>query len=253
MSRTSLEHTWMPSPNFNQRSEGGSPDMLVLHYTGMESCAASLERLCSPEAQVSCHYAVDLDGAIIQMVAENDRAWHAGASNWCGVSDNNGRSIGIEIQNKGHEFGYHDFPTIQMEAVRALCGDILSRHEIPPRNIVGHSDIAPGRKLDPGERFDWKMLHENNIGHWVEPAPLVSGQFFQPGDSGEPITALQAMFSIYGYDVAMTGVYDDELRDVVHAFQQHWRQQKTDGIADVSTIKTLRMLIDALPQSPLRI
>jgi len=253
MSRTDLKHTWMPSPNFNARPDGVSPDMLVLHYTGMETCAASLERLCAPEAEVSCHYAVDLDGSIIQMVDENDRAWHAGASGWCGVSDNNGRSIGIEIQNKGHEFGYHEFPAIQMDAVIALCHDILSRHAIPARNIVGHSDIAPGRKLDPGERFDWKLLHENGIGHWVAFPPIVSGQFFQPGDEGEPVAALQAMFGVYGYDIAITGTFDTSMQGVVRAFQQHWRQAKTDGIADVSTIETLRNLLNALPQSPLSV
>ena len=252
MSRTRLEHSWVPSPNFNERAADTSIDMLVMHYTDMESCEAAVSVLCDPQAQVSSHYAVDLDGSVVQMVDETHRAWHAGASRWCGVDDNNGRSIGIEIQNLGHTGGYHDFPEVQMAAVIGLSQDILERHEIPARNVVAHSDIAPGRKQDPGDRFDWALLHENGIGHWVPEAPVTSGQFFQAGDEGAPIEALQTMLSVYGYGLEITGKFDQATNDVVEAFQRHWRQSKVDGVADMSTIETLKNLIDALPDSPFR-
>ena len=134
-----------------------------------------------------------------------------------------------------------------MDAVEALCLDILSRHPIAPRNVVAHSDIAPGRKLDPGEMFDWERLAKAGIGHWVAEAPMEPGQFLQLGDEGQPVEALQAMFALYGYGIGCTGIFDQHTRDVVFAFQQHWRQSRCDGVADVSTIKTLRNLIAALP------
>ncbi|MGI9482136.1 MAG: peptidoglycan recognition protein family protein [Hyphomicrobiales bacterium] len=251
MSRTGLEHRWIPSENFNDRPAGAGLDMLVIHYTGMESFDEAVERMCTPGSQVSCHYGVDLDGSVVQMVAEENRAWHAGASLWRGVSDNNRRSIGIEIQNAGHEFGYHDFPELQMGAVIELCRDILSRHPIPAHNVVAHSDIAPGRKLDPGERFNWQLLFENEIGHWAPSSPIISGNFLQQGDSGKPVEALQTMFQVYGYGLEISGVFDETTANVVTAFQQHWRQERVDGIADISTITTLRELIDTLPESPL--
>lgn len=250
--RTALEHVWVPSPSFNDRPEDVKLDMLVLHYTGMADCGAAIERLKDPEAKVSCHYVVDLDGAIVQMVGEEHRAWHAGRSFWRGVRDNNGRSIGIEIQNKDHTDGYHDFPDDQMNAVVELSQDILSRHDIPAHNIVAHSDIAPGRKIDPGEKFNWKRLYDCGIGHWVAPVPVRSGQFFQQGDQGEPVSALQAMLGAYGFDLEITGDFNKVTQDVVFAFQQHWRQAKVDGIADVSTIETLHKLIQGLPGSPLQ-
>ncbi|MGI9371999.1 MAG: N-acetylmuramoyl-L-alanine amidase [Hyphomicrobiales bacterium] len=252
MSRTTLKHSWVPSPNFNERKPGTVIDMLVIHYTDMASCQAAVDLLCDPEAQVSCHYAVDLDGSIIQMVEETHRAWHAGASSWCGVDDNNGRSIGIEIQNLGHTGGYQDFPDAQMEQVVALSQDILSRHEIPARNIVAHSDIAPERKQDPGDKFNWEKLHTYGIGHWTPEVPPKSGQFFQSGDEGAPVEALQTMLSVYGYGIEITGSYDEPTHDVVMAFQRHWRQSRVDGVADLSTIETLKTLIDALPDSPFR-
>ncbi|MEM7425099.1 MAG: N-acetylmuramoyl-L-alanine amidase [Pseudomonadota bacterium] len=246
--RTSLPHAWREATTFNERPPGAEVDMLVLHYTGMVTGEASIDRLCDPDIAVSCHYLVDLEGRIVQMVEEQWRAYQAGVSLWRGVEDNNGRSIGIEIQNKGHDWGYHAFPEVQMAAVEALSLDILSRHPIPQRNVVGHSDIAPGRKIDPGEFFDWRRLGRAGIGVWVEPAPIEPGQYLQLGDTGEPAEALQTMFAVYGYGIEPNGRFDERTRDVVYAFQQHWRQERCDGVADVSTIKTLRALIDAIPE-----
>jgi N-acetylmuramoyl-L-alanine amidase len=158
----------LPSPNCDSR-DGHPIDMLVLHYTGMRSCAAALDRLIDPSAKVSAHYAVDEDGGIWQLVPEEMRAWHAGKSFWRGETNINQRSIGIEIVNPGHEFGYRPFPIAQMQSVIALCKAILSRHTIPERNIVAHSDIAPTRKMDPGELFDWAWLAREGIGEFPFP------------------------------------------------------------------------------------
>ncbi len=246
--RTTLPHTWREATTYNERPPGAKIDMLILHYTGMVTAEASVDRLCDPDIAVSCPYLVDLEGNIVHMVEEQWRAYHAGVSLWRGVEDNNGRCLGIEIQNKGHEWGYHLFPDAQMDAVETLCLDMLSRHDIPKRNVVGHSDIAPGRKLDPGEFFDWERLAKAGIGLWVAPAPLEPGQYLQQGDKGEPVEALQTMFALYGYGIEPTGAFDQRTHDVVFAFQQHWRQAKCDGVADVSTIKTLRNLIDTIPE-----
>ncbi|HUR44072.1 MAG TPA: N-acetylmuramoyl-L-alanine amidase, partial [Aestuariivirga sp.] len=153
--RSPLAAAFRASPNIESRKGGRKPDMIVLHYTGMESAEAACNWLCNSGSGVSCHYLVGEDGGIVQMVSEDMRAWHAGVSSWRGERDINTRSIGIEIQNPGHTAGYPDFPEDQMEAVIALCRDIGKRHDIRPRNIVAHSDVAPGRKIDPGEKFDW--------------------------------------------------------------------------------------------------
>ena len=154
-----------PSPNFDRR--GGVPvSILVLHYTGMQSGAEALARLCDSASKVSAHYVVEEDGGVYALVAEEHRAWHAGVSSWHGETRVNAASIGIEIVNPGHEFGYRPFPRVQVEAVIALCRDILSRHEIPARNVVGHSDVAPMRKEDPGELFPWAWLAAQGVGLW---------------------------------------------------------------------------------------
>ena len=153
-----------PSPNFGPRKSGGAVDMLVLHYTGMASAEASLDRLCDPEAQVSAHYLIDEVGAVYHLVDEEMRAWHAGLAYWRGETDVNSRSIGIELQNTGHDGGLPDFPELQIEALITLSREILMRYPIPPIGIVGHSDIAPDRKQDPGERFPWQRLADAGIG-----------------------------------------------------------------------------------------
>lgn len=235
-----------PAVNVNERRGLEKPDMLVLHYTGMPSGDQALNWLCVEESQVSCHYLIYEDGRIVQMVGEDKRAWHAGVSTWLGHEDINSRSIGIEIVNQGHDHGYPDFPDVQVKAVIALCKDILVRQEIAPRNVVGHSDIAPGRKQDPGEKFPWAQLFDNGIGHLVEPSTIRDGRFFQMGESGQPIEALQSMLSLYGYGVEVSGEYDQHTANCVKVFQMHFRQEKVDGIADASTIDTLYRLIKAL-------
>ncbi|MBX3509507.1 MAG: N-acetylmuramoyl-L-alanine amidase [Parvibaculum sp.] len=234
-----------PSPNFNERPEGRRPDILLLHYTGMASAEAAVARLCDPAAKVSSHYLVDEAGRIIRMVPEHLRAWHAGVGHWAGESDINGCSIGIEIANGGHEFGSPPYPDIQMRAVEALCRDILSRHPIAPRRVLGHSDIAPGRKADPGEWFDWARLARAGIGLWVSPEPVIEGPGLRKGDRGDTVAELQFMLGDYGYGIEVLGRYDEATEAVVTAFQRHFRPERVDGVADVSTVATLRRLLEA--------
>ncbi len=248
MRGTTLRHHVMPSPNVEPRPDGKTARILLLHYTDMESAERACAWLCNPASKVSCHYLVDVDGRITQMVDEYLRAWHAGQSLWKGERDINSVSIGIEIQNPGHDHGYPDFPAVQMAAVAALGRDIVIRHAIEPEHVLAHSDVAPRRKRDPGEKFDWKGLHERGLGHWVPPHRLGGGQFLHQGDKGDAVEALQAMLALYGYGVEMTGDYNDETRIVVTAFQRHFRPARVDGIADRSTIETLRRLIDSLPR-----
>jgi len=237
----------VPSPNHGERARGRSPDMIILHYTGMETAAGALDWLCRDESQVSCHYFVHEDGRIDQLVSENRRAWHAGRSIWKGETDINSASIGIEIANAGHPGGLPDFPDAQIEAVIELCRDCGNRWSIVPERVLAHSDVAPIRKVDPGEKFPWKRLHEHGIGHWVEPAAVGGGRFFQRGDEGQPVQALQSMLSLYGYGTEITGVFCEKTEGDVAAFQRHFRPVQVDGIADMSTIDTLHRLLSALP------
>lgn len=234
------------SPNVNERKTGPT-DILILHYTGMDNAEKSLKWLCMEQSQVSCHYFVFEDGTVVQSVSEGMRAWHAGLSHWRGETDINSKSIGIEIANRGHDHGYPEFPEAQVKAVIELSKDICRRNSIPAERVLAHSDIAPLRKSDPGEKFPWKRLHDEGIGHWVEEEPIEGGTFFQKGDNGEPIEALQSMLVLYGYGLEITGNYNEETEAVVRAFQRHFRSSKVDGIADLSTIKTLHKLSRALP------
>ena len=237
------------SPNFGPRREGAWPEIIVLHYTGMETGEAAEAWLCDPVSEVSSHYLVHEDGCITQMVRESDRAWHAGKSSWRGETDVNSSSVGIEIVNPGHTFGYRDFPAAQIEAVAALCRGISGRHGVRPENVLAHSDVAPGRKVDPGEKFPWKLLAEGGVGHFVEPLPIRGGRFLSAGDRGEPVEALQSMLALYGYGVDISGIFDQQTKIVVEAFQRHFRTEQIDGIADRSTIETLHRLLSALPES----
>ncbi len=234
-----------PSPNHGERKDGKTVTALVLHYTGMQDAAAALHQLCNPAAQVSSHYLVLEDGRILQLVPEARRAWHAGAGSWQGETDMNSASIGVEIVNPGHEFGYRAFPDVQIDAVTALCRDIAQRWRIQPDRIIAHSDMAPARKQDPGELFPWGRLAAAGVGLWVPPHPIASGLFLQRGDAGQPVEALQAMLGLYGYPIAVTGCFDEGTEQVVTAFQRHFRQERVDGIADRSTIETLRALLSA--------
>ncbi len=237
----------VPSPNHDERTL--PVDALILHYTGMSGAAEALLRLCNPLSKVSSHYLVFEEGRVVQMVPEARRAWHAGLSAWEGVRDMNSRSIGIEIAHPGHasDGTVAPFPEAQMAAVTALCRDILGRWPIRPDRVLGHSDIAPERKIDPGESFPWPALHRDGIGHWVPPAPIRDGRFFSEGDAGQPIEALQSMVALYGYDVPVSGTFDARTKAVVTAFQRHFRPARVDGVADASTITTLRDLLAAKP------
>ena len=229
------------APNVEPRRNGRAVDMLLLHYTGMASAKAACDLLCSAESGVSCHYLVDEDGAITQMVGEELRAWHAGVSCWKGETDTNSRSIGIEIQNPGHALGYRDFPARQMQAVVALCRDILSRHAIPPAHVLAHSDVAPGRKIDPGERFDWALLHREGIGHWVPPAPPDPVLL-----EGAELPVFQRLLKTYGYAVEETGEWDEATRKVTDAFQRHFRPALVNGVPDRSALRTAERLVSGL-------
>ncbi|MCF3639368.1 N-acetylmuramoyl-L-alanine amidase [Rhizobium sp. TRM95111] len=235
-----------PSPNHGPRAGDRAPDMIVLHYTGMPSAEGALSWLRSEESQVSSHYFVHEDGRITQLVPETRRAWHAGRSSWKGDTDINSASIGIEIANAGHPGGLPDFPDAQVDAVVELCRDCGGRWNIRPERVLGHSDVAPVRKVDPGEKFPWRRLFEAGVGHWVEPSPIAGGRFFQRGDQGQPVEALQSMLSLYGYSTEITGQFCDRTEGDVAAFQRHFRPSRVDGIADFSTIDTLHRLLSAL-------
>jgi N-acetylmuramoyl-L-alanine amidase len=240
-----LEIEERPSPNHGERF--APIDILLLHYTGMPDDEAALAWLRNAESKVSSHYFVHKNGRVFQLVAEERRAWHAGLSQWGGVSDINSRSIGIEIANGGHPGGLPEYPKLQIEAVIALCRQILSRHAIPPHRVLGHSDVAPGRKIDPGERFPWDRLAAGGIGHFVEPASEESSRTLRTSDHGEQVEALQAMLALYGYGIEVTGEFDRRTENVVAAFQRHFRQAQVDGVADGSTQATLQQLLAALP------
>jgi N-acetyl-anhydromuramyl-L-alanine amidase AmpD len=235
-----------PSPNHNERPK--PIDAIVLHYTGMESADAALDLLCDPVHQVSCHYLVAADGQAFQLVPEARRAWHAGRGTWAGETDMNARSIGIEMANAGHKYGAPPFEEAQIDTVIALCTDIATRHGIPPKRILGHSDIAVGRKIDPGEIFPWDRLAMAGVGHWIAPAPLgTEGHSLQHDDSGPEVVELQQSLADYGYGIAVTGTYDDATAIVVTAFQRHFRPALVHGIADPSTRDTLARLTGTPP------
>ena len=229
-----------PSPNFDART--GPPDMIVLHYTGMISGSAALDRLRDPEAKVSAHYLVEEDGTVFALVPEARRAWHAGRSFWRGATDINAVSIGVEIVNPGHEFGYRPFPDAQIASVIALLGDVRSRWTVANDRVLGHSDVAPNRKSDPGELFPWKALAEAGHGLWVEP-PDAPGAVLAEGDEGLGVLALQSALFRFGYDCARTGRYDGDLARIVEAFQRHWRPARVDGAADGATRARLMALL----------
>jgi N-acetylmuramoyl-L-alanine amidase len=226
-----------PSPNHDARPDGVPIDMLVLHYTGMKSGTEAIERLCDPAAKVSSHYVVEEDGRIFALVPETRRAWHAGVSWWRGHVGLNDRSIGIEIVNPGHEWGYRAFPEAQVAAVIALCRTILARHPIPARNVVAHSDVAPSRKQDPGELFPWARLAAEGIGLWPGAAPAAVDEVppIAPGEEGDGVRALRATLRRIGYQLAPVGPADAALATVVTAFQRHWTPHRADGVADGRT------------------
>lgn len=224
--------TTAPSHSHGPRDPGTVIDMLVLHYTGMRTGAEALGRLRDAAAEVSAHYLVDEDGRILRLVPEDRRAWHAGIAWWRGHSDINNRSIGVEIVNPGHEFGYRPFPEAQMAAVEALCRDIIGRHAgIPARNVVGHSDVAPWRKEDPGELFDWARLAAAGVGLWPDQA-AVDAATPEGGDARDLLERI-------GYRV--TG--DSSVEKALIAFQRHFRPADLGGVADADTLRRLRAVL----------
>lgn len=246
-----------PSPNFDARTR--AVDLVVLHYTGMQDGETALRRLTDPApvagrypgpwqekstapdaplARVSAHYVVGEDGAVFRLVPEESRAWHAGASSWQGEDDVNSRAIGIEIVNGGHDFGLPEFPRAQLETVIELVRDILARHQLKPSQVVAHSDIAPERKLDPGEKFPWKRLADAGVSVWPEPG-LASPV------SGDPIVSVQTQLAAVGYAVKQTGVLDAQTKAALMAFQRRFRPALIDGAADDET----RTLLASLARS----
>ena len=238
-----------PSPNVEPRREGVDPSMLIMHYTGLPTVERAIDVLSRTDCKVSCHYVIDEQGRITQMVAEELRAWHAGVASWAGETDINSASIGIEIQNPGHGGGYPDFPPEQMQAVAALSRDICRRHGIAPERVLAHSDVAPGRKIDPGEKFDWAWLAAEGIGHWVEPVPVdPQDAGLEPCAAGASVMQMQRLLAAYGYGVAPSGTLDADTERVVAAFQRHFRPERVDGRIDRSSMATLEKLIAALPE-----
>lgn len=244
---TPLVNAVRPSPNVEPRRGGVTPDLLLLHYTGMASCAHAIDWLTAPQSRVSCHYVIDEAGVITQLVAEAERAWHAGEAVWQGETDINSRSVGIEIHNRGHDDGYPDFPDAQMSRLEALCLDIVGRWRIRPERVLAHSDVAPHRKIDPGEKFDWRRLKRTGIGHWVEPVAVdASDAGLGPDDAGASIARAQDLLARYGYGVASGGRLDHATGIVLKAFQRHFRPDRVDGRLDRSTLATLERLVAAL-------
>ncbi len=236
-----------PSPNIEPRLSGLTPSILILHYTGLPTVERALDVLSREDCKVSCHYVVDTDGRIFQMVAEEMRAWHAGVSVWQGETDINSASIGIEIQNPGHSHGYPEFPKAQMKAVTALARDIVDRHGMARERVLAHSDIAPARKIDPGEKFDWPGLAKSGIGHWVRPSridPEDAGLGL--GDDSSMVQDARRMLARYGYGIAPDGPIDEAMGFVLRAFQLHFRPARVDSRLDRSTLNTLKRLLAAL-------
>jgi N-acetylmuramoyl-L-alanine amidase len=207
-----------PSPNFDDRPPNTPVDILILHYTGMQTGAAAVARLIDPEARVSAHYTVDEDGTVFAHVAEERRAWHAGVSWWAGARDVNARSIGIEIVNPGHEFGYRSFPDAQIESVIELAREVVQRRKIPATRVLGHSDVAPARKMDPGELFPWGELALAGVGLWPQTRRHRLDVPFEAG--------LRA----FGYGLRPDMNVQPET--VIEAFQRHFRPARIDGRTD---------------------
>jgi len=235
MIRFQLAHR--PSPNHAPRSRPARIDMLVLHYTGMTTASAALERLCDPGAGVSAHYLIEENGAIWRLVPENRRAFHAGVSHWEGESDLNAVSLGVEIVNPGHEWGYRAFPEAQMVALEGLCRDLLARYPIPPHRVVGHSDIAPERKSDPGELFDWVRLARAGIGIWPAATPPARGFVVDPARSLDDLASIGYRVSARSQTPALV------------AFQRRFRQSCCDGRLDAETAARLSQVRKAFAKS----
>jgi len=228
-----------PSPNHGPRPDGAPVDILLLHYTDMATAEDAVDRLCDPAAQVSAHYLVAEDGRVWRLVDEQRRAWHAGVAWWDGAADINSRSVGIEIANPGHSHGYRAFPEAQMAAVESLCRGILARHPIPPHRVLGHSDVSPGRKIDPGHLFDWRRLAAAGIGLWpVEPAP-----------AGLSDAAVVEALAGIGYRTESLDCGDPANRAALSAFRRHWCPDTLDRPFDRAMAGRLKALADTIKKT----
>lgn len=233
-----------PSPNFDDRTLPIS--MLVLHYTGMESGAAALSHMCNASSKVSAHYMVEEGGDVFQLVDEKHRAWHAGVSSWGGEMNINSASIGVEIVNGGHDYGLPDYTKTQIPAVVELCQGILTRHNIDPMNIIAHSDIAPARKQDPGEKFPWVVLAKQGIGYWPEGTITEDKRvLFEQNERGRGISVIQSGLAYIGYGIEITGVLDEPTRMVMTALQRRYRPDLIDGNIDVQSLEIVTNLANA--------
>ena len=230
----SLQIERLESPNHGARKREVS--LLVMHYTGMDAAEAAIERLRDPDAGVSAHYVVCEDGRTVQLVDEDRRAWHAGLGVWAGERDVNSASIGIEIVNGGHCFGLPDFPRAQIDAVIELSEAIMARWTIHAAGVIGHSDMAPERKLDPGERFPWARLADCGIGVWPDPVKGGRSLKYGPGHGeGEGLAAVQSQLARIGYGLETGRTYTPRTRAVVAAFQRRFRPGLVDGLIDAET------------------
>ena len=223
------------SPNHDSRPPGQRVNMLLIHYTGMETAKAAIQHLKDPKAKVSAHYVIEEDGQLTRMVDETRRAWHAGVSAWDRETDINACSIGIELVNPGVEFGYRGFPDAQMQALETLAKRLVTRYDIPKDRVLGHSDVAPLRKVDPGELFDWKRLAQAGVGLWPEHMNNADWATLKLGDSGAGVEKMQFDLARFGYDLEVSGAYGAPTTVVVAAFQRHFRAAQVDGIADRET------------------
>lgn len=233
-----------PSPNFGLRRGGAVPDMVVLHYTGMDTVAGAVQRLCDPASEVSAHYLIDLDGRVVQMVAEQMRAWHAGAASWGGAADINSCSIGIEIVNPGHALGYPPFPEPQITAVEMLLADILARNSIVPERVLGHACVAPDRKSDPGEKFDWRRLARRGLSVWLEPEPVALGG---ADGVGADAARFQAAARCFGYNAPDSGEWCEPTQAVWRAFMMRFMPSDRDAAPHLAGIAHLERLAARWP------
>jgi N-acetylmuramoyl-L-alanine amidase len=224
------------SPNHGPRPEGVPIDILLVHYTGMPTGGEALERLCDEQAQVSAHYLVEEDGTVFSLVPEDRRAWHAGTGYWQGERDINSRSVGVELVNPGHEWGYRPFPDPQMAAFAALARGIMDRHGILPHRVLAHSDVAPSRKEDPGELFDWRGLAARGVGFWPIPCSQDDGP-------GYAVAEAQALLARFGYEVEPTGVLNPHTRVAATAFQRHFIPDRVGYGLDAVFMRVLRAAV----------
>lgn len=237
-----------PSPNFDDRTLEVS--LLILHYTGMENGEVALSRMTDSHAKVSAHYMVETDGRIFQLVQEDRRAWHAGVSEWAGETNINSNSIGIEIVNGGHNVpnsdgSLPDFPDVQINAVIALSKDIMKRHAMSALNVLGHSDIAPARKIDPGEHFPWAGLAAAGIGFWPKNITDDTRILFERGDRDRGVSAVQSGLAHIGYSARVSGVMDEDTVNIIEAVQRRYRPTRIDGVVDLQTMDIVKALVEA--------